>query len=342
MQTKTIESMMTASQRNMPVKNLPSTLVENFFIENKDKIANALPKSIRPEKLISDALQCTMKNPRLMQCSTESLFGAIMECAQLGLELTKGMNQVHLVPFYETKTGQNKVNVIVGYSGLISLAVEHPSVFSISPKVVYENDTYSYKEGSNAHIEHEPAPYSKRGNPIAYYAIAQLQGGATAVFWMWKEEVDKVKETVHKKNKGKNMHIWNQHFDAMAMKTTVRRICKYLPRSPQLGRALEMIDKEELGEENCFTIDSVAKESEINDEIESTAKEIAHEKISQEQLDVLSSRCMELTLDGKINSDKFYAHIENEMGVSHLKDIPVDKFDYVKDLFDKAESRKEK
>ena len=50
------------------------------------QLALALPKSMTAERLTRIVMTECRKVPALMQCNQESFFGAVLQCAQLGLE----------------------------------------------------------------------------------------------------------------------------------------------------------------------------------------------------------------------------------------------------------------
>ena len=52
----------------------------------KSQFAMALPKHIDTERFVRIALTCIRQNPKLAECSRESLLGALMTSSQLGLE----------------------------------------------------------------------------------------------------------------------------------------------------------------------------------------------------------------------------------------------------------------
>ena len=90
-------------------------------------------------------------------------------------------------------------------------------------------------------------------------ALKMVASVTAARDWVWErrkeicEDVEQVRENVRKKNKGRGMNVWDdeQHFAAMGMKTVVRHLVKYLPRSPELGKAIQMSVNEEMGVSNA-------------------------------------------------------------------------------------------
>jgi recombination protein RecT len=70
-----------------------------------------------------------------------------------------------------------------------------------------------------------------------YYAVAKFVNGGYVFSVMTPAEI-----TRHaKKNSpsyGSQKSPWTKHFDAMAKKTVIRQICKYLPKTVELTKAI--------------------------------------------------------------------------------------------------------
>jgi recombination protein RecT len=71
----------------------------------KDQLAAALPKWLSPDRLLRIVFSSTMKNPKLLDCTRESILQSVMQCAQLGLEPILG--RAYLIP-YENRNASFK------------------------------------------------------------------------------------------------------------------------------------------------------------------------------------------------------------------------------------------
>lgn len=60
-------------------------------------------------------------------------------------------------------------------------------------------------------------------------------------------QVEEIHQKVIEKNKGKDSQVWAEHYDEMAKKTVVRRLCKHLPSSPELQKAVTLDEKADFG-----------------------------------------------------------------------------------------------
>lgn len=225
----------------------PKTLTQLMADPNtKAQIALALPKHMTADRLARIAMTELRKTPKLMQCDQMSFLGAIMQCAQLGLEPGGALGHAYLLPFDKRqKQGNQWVTVateaqlIIGYRGMIDLARRSGQIVSLSARAVYENDQFSYAYGLEEKLEHIP---NEDGNPGALthvYAVARLKEGGVQFEVMSKAAVDRVRALSKSSDKGP----WVDHYEEMAKKTAIRRLFKYLPVSIELQRAVTLDEK---------------------------------------------------------------------------------------------------
>lgn len=210
----------------------------------------ALPKILSPERLTRIVMTECRKNPALLACNPESFFGAVMQCAQLGLEPGSAMGHCYLLPYGngKDKTGRSNAQLIIGYRGMIDLARRSGQIISINAYEVHEADEFHYELGLHPDIRHIPSSNADRG-PVTYvYGVAQLKGGGIQFEVMSRAEI----EAVRASSKAKN-GPWFTHWTEMAKKTVVRRLFKYLPVSIETASALEAEETEKV-----VSVDDVA------------------------------------------------------------------------------------
>ena len=211
--------------------------VRHALEQMKPQFELALPKHLTPDRLLRVVMTCIQNTPKLLECDRTSLFSAVMTCAQLGLEPDGTLGQAYLIPFGK------KVQFIIGYKGLISLARNSGEVSSISVKEVYENDFFEYEFGLNEKLKHIPSNFNGHGKITHFYAIAKFKDGSYHMEIMPKEEVD----TIRNGSQGKNHTPWKNHYAEMGKKTVIRRMSKFLPMSVQKAAAIaESYDRGEV------------------------------------------------------------------------------------------------
>ena len=247
-----------------PRSNAPALIRQILGPGFKKQLAAALPKHLTADRMARIAATEIRKNPALLRTTPESFMGAVMQGAQLGIELGSALGQAYLVPYGDT------CQFILGYRGMIDLARRSGQVLSLNAYVVHEGDEFSYQLGLHPDIHHIPSTAADRiKQPITFvYAVANLQGGGYQFEVMSRAEVEAVKA------KAKSKNIWNNYFEEMAKKTVIRRLFKYLPVSIEAIQATTLDAKREAGEEikpeDIIDIDNVTEADFKNIEPEQT------------------------------------------------------------------------
>ncbi len=212
----------------------------------KGEIARALPKHINADRMARIALTAFRMTPKLAECDPRSVFAAVIQSSQLGLEVGL-MGEAHLVPF------GGQCQLIPGYTGLMKLARNSGLVTDIYAEVVRVNDKFSLKLGLERNIEHEPltahggfpASDEARGDVVGFYAVGVLKDDSRTFAAMGRAEIERVRDGskgYQMSKKYKRDSAWDTDFVAMGLKTAIRRICKFLPKSPELATALALDD----------------------------------------------------------------------------------------------------
>lgn len=237
------------AKSKLPAKQAGGGSVAAFFEANKASIKAVLPAHINPERMLKISLGAIRTTPKLMECTIESLFGAVVQCAQLGLEPNTAMGHAYLLPFNNRKANRTDVQLIVGYKGMLDLARRSGQIVSISAHEVCESDHFEYQYGLDECLNHRPA-LSGRGDVIAFYAVAQLKGGGHVFEVMSREQVEEIRNASqnYKFAKDKSSTVWGQHFAEMGRKTVTRRLFKWLPCSLEMATAMLLDEKAERGE----------------------------------------------------------------------------------------------
>ena len=229
-----LEQRMAQSTGGAPAQRQPSLADNIKAMENQ--FAMAAPKGMEASQLVRDALTALRQNPQLAHCSQASVLGGLMTCAQLGLR-PGVLGQAWLIPFRDKRQGGQQVaQLVIGYQGLVELAHRSGQIKSLIGRVVYENDTFDVDYGLNDTLVHKPAMRGPKGAAVAYYTIAKFNTGGHAFYVMSHDDMLEYRDK-HAKSKG---GPWRTDFDAMALKTTVRQLAKWLPKSTDLATALSV------------------------------------------------------------------------------------------------------
>lgn len=241
--------------------------------KQKTQIERALPKHMSADRLLRVVLTEVRKNPRLGECSPQSLLGALMLSAQLGLE-PGPLGQVYYVPFRNKNTGTSEVTFIIGYRGLIALALRSDKILSIEGHEVCENDEFAFNYG-DGYIKHSYHLQKSRGKVVGYWAKASLTNGGSVMRVLTLEEV----ESRRARSKSKDDGPWVTDPIAMGIKTAIRMLCSQLPLTTEVERAIAADETAAIAESTGETIDLtgdmlIPEEGEIIDVSEAEMKQV--------------------------------------------------------------------
>lgn len=200
--------------------------------------------NVDPSRYIEQAMMATAKEPKLLQCTTESFVLAVRQAAVTGLDIG---TTCHLVAFNSkikkadgTEEWGSVCTFIPDYKGLIELAVATHKVVSIRTRCVYAGEPFEYFEsGAGPDIRHTPRASGIGGQIVGAYAIADLRFGRFKVEYVTFDEIEAVRAKSKSWAKGE-LPDW------YGRKTAVRKLCKTLPSSKKLQEAIRYDDAEDL------------------------------------------------------------------------------------------------
>jgi recombination protein RecT len=226
----------------------PLGTLQSLLEKYKGQISVALPRHMTPERMIRVALTAYSSTPGLQKCTPLSIAGCIVQASILGLEPNSVLGEAYLVPF------GNVCQLIPGYMGLIKLVRNSGELQMVNAQPVHQRDEFDFEDGLDPYLKHKRAPGTpeERGPVVAYWAGAVLKGGGRQFVVMTRAEAEG-----HGKKFSKtfNNGPWKTDFDAMAMKTCIRKLCKFLPKSVEAHTAMALDERNEAGTHQQFSID---------------------------------------------------------------------------------------
>lgn len=206
-----------------------------------NELMKLLGRSIPKEHFLRVALNALQRKPELLECDGRSLCGALMDCAQMGLE-PRGAYGMHLVSFKNNRTGRRECQAIIDFRALRNKVIEAGSAKSIAVAVVYEGDEFYHELGDSPSLKHIPRFATSADADLLYaYAIAWLPDGNRAYAVLTRDMIDKTKA----RSKARDSGPWVSDYAEMAKKTAVKRVCKMLFIPPALQDAIERDDSRE-------------------------------------------------------------------------------------------------
>ena len=202
--------------------------------EFKEQLSLACGEAIKPEHFLRVAITAMNKNPKLLDCTKESVFRCMLDSAAFGVELNG--RDAHLIPYGKEAT------LIIDYKGYVRLVMNTGLVSNIHADVVCENDDFEYNLGE---VKRHVIDFKKpRGAVYAVYCIVTMKDGTKKADVMSDEEV----EVIRKRSRSGNSGPWITDRNEMRKKTVFRRLQKWLPLSPEIQEKLDKDMRTEFAE----------------------------------------------------------------------------------------------
>ncbi len=225
---------------------------------------------------ISSVISVANGNPQLRNAEPMSIIGSAMVAATMQLQVIPTLGQCYIIPY------KGKAQFQVGYLGLLQLCQRSGQFKKILAAPVHEGEYISGDEFDENYVFDKKQ--KKSDKIVGYMAKFELLNGFTKVaYW----DIDRVKAHANKFSEafraGKNTP-WKTDFDAMALKTVLKSILKFAPKSVEMQSAMTF-DQSVVNTNVCdvqdLDIDSFAPEyidnAEIEDDLTAKAAKAAKE-----------------------------------------------------------------
>lgn len=215
------------------MSNLPvirkAFMADDVITEIQDAMPNALGKHAREMAIqfVKTGYAAISQNPTLQQCTTKSLIRSMQQSASVNLPIDK-RQLAFFVPY--KNHGVMEAQLQISYLGLMELAYRSEKVKSITANCIYESERDNVKikrVDGRFFVEHPFSFKQPTGELIAVYATAEVDGVPPQTVVLRKEEVERFRM----KSKAPNSPAWTDFYDAMAKKTVIRQLAKFLPKS---------------------------------------------------------------------------------------------------------------
>lgn len=206
----------------------------------KPQIAMALPRHLTPDRMIRIAFTCCRLNPKLLDCTPESLIAAVMIASQLGLE-PGVIGQAFLVPF---RQGKDKFGcqLIPGWMGYLDL-VSRSGKATAWTGAVYRGDQFDWALGDKPYLIHKPCGDETTLTHV--YAVARSANSQWPILDVW--TIEKVWKHRDKYNRIGEEHYSYKFPEQYARKLPLLQVLKYVPKSIELQAAISLENQAEAG-----------------------------------------------------------------------------------------------
>lgn len=215
--------------------------LRTILAQNAQAFAKVAPKYLNVERMLRLLISAGSRNPKIFECSPQSVLALAMKCAETGLEPI-GAGGAYAIPYENKKNGTVELTFLPDYRGLINAAKNAGCVKTVIAEVVREKDDFDYSLGLNPDLRHKPATGS-RGEITHVYGIWIEPDGSKHFIVMDRGEVESIRNRSQAwrafKKYGKECP-WNTDEGEMFKKTITRRIGKqWIGISVHFDKAME-------------------------------------------------------------------------------------------------------
>lgn len=203
--------------------------------EYMKQIQNFFGDEERAREFLSNVVAAVQRNPKLLECSPETLLNSFVTMASLKLMPSGVSGEAFVIPY--KNSGVMEAQFQLGYQGLVTLFYR-AGVKSIVAEIVRANDTFDYVNGE---VHHRPDVFADdRGEAIGAYVIVELQTGSKVAKVMSKKEILAIGKKFSK-TFGKDFSIWDEANDPELWtwkKTVLKQVSKLVPKNETIYKAL--------------------------------------------------------------------------------------------------------
>lgn len=212
------------------IEQTKTVSIHDLIEKHKGALAQALPRHVMIDRLIKIISNVIRYNPAIGKCTQDSLLAAIVQSAQLGLE-PNVLGHCWFVPY------GGKVQFQIGYKGWMELVDRSRRAVILSCEPVFKNDDFSVTYGTEPKITHNPAT-TNRGEMIGAYATAlHLSANKVLFKYMTVSEINRLRDL--SPSAGSDFSPWKKFYMEMALTKPLKALCKMLPKSVELDKAIE-------------------------------------------------------------------------------------------------------
>lgn len=234
---------------NTPAVSLQTSTIRALIERYKPIISRLLARSGMSEDTYAAQLGNAFRaSPKLLECDPETVLGAALRCAQLALPPNDGQNLCWIVPYGRSATFQ------LGYGGVLEIARRtSPGVIfegdSIYPGDLFEREPFRFVPAYLRTDTRGRRQWKREGEPYAWFVRARFPDGRDYV-----HTLDRAGVEYHRAfSKAKDGDAWSKSYNAMALKSVVLDMRRWLPASVEWSVALAsdgaVIDVRDLADE---------------------------------------------------------------------------------------------
>lgn len=185
---------------------------------------------------LSSISNIVTNNDLLQKADTASIVLAAAQAASLDLPINPNLGFAAIIPFNDTKNHRCLAQFQIMRDGWVELAMRTGQVVSLVNEVVYEGELVSRNRFKDEYVFDETQRKSDKS--IGVMAYIKLANGFEKTVFMTMDE-SKAHAMAYSKTFKKGYGLWKENFEAMALKTVLKKLIKkYCPKSIEMQTAL--------------------------------------------------------------------------------------------------------
>ena len=204
---------MTTKHQITPVQRLKNTLnAESVQAQFRNALADNAPL------FIASLIDIYSSDKGLQECEPSAVIMEALKAATLKLPINKNLGFAYIVPFKEK--GKPKPQMIIGYKGLIQLAMRTGEYRFINADTIYEGEL---KSNNKLTGEIDISGERTSDKVIGYFAYLETLNGFTKTIFSTEEQV-RAHGKKHSSAFSSSFSPWQSDFESMALKTLLRKL----------------------------------------------------------------------------------------------------------------------
>ncbi len=235
-------------------------------------------KYLQPERMLRLCVNAAKKTPHLIECDPQTVLGAMMTSAALGLEPNTIQQQAFLIPYKKrVKRGNQWVDEYdcqfqIGARGFITLFYRAPQILSVDGDSIHDGDIFEHMKGSESFLRYSKALHN-RGALLGAFSHVRLKDGGESACVLPAEEIYKIRarsETFKalqkrvqdeqdpkerdKAQRKLDETPWVMWEDDMAMKSATKKHSKVLPIAASDAALMAAAEIDNRGDTGAFDL----------------------------------------------------------------------------------------
>ena len=262
----------------MTTPQAPDTAVQIF---NRPDILEKFQAILKggTSAYIQSALLCIADNPKLMECTPQSLIKSALRSATLGLSLDPALRQGFMIPRYDKKVKGQAASFQPHYNGLYQLAQRTGKYRAINVSPIYEGEQVfeDVRTGLHAYRHSNSSTFlapsdqisgldngyrdvtsgKNSGKVIGYLGYFRTMDGLEKSVWMTVAEIHEHAQKWAPENYASEYGAWqdDKKRPIMEMKTVFIQLTKFMDLSGERNSLLRNA-LDETAEDEIITVES--------------------------------------------------------------------------------------